>query len=53
MRLVPELVNENKDALLTHEASIGRISEEELNYLRARGLSENEAIDLIVAGFLE
>jgi hypothetical protein len=52
MKLVPELINKNKDALLTHEASIGRISEEELNYLRARGLSEREAIDFIVSGFL-
>jgi hypothetical protein len=51
--LIPELRNENPKAVLTHEASIGKISEEELNYLRARGLSEKEAIDLIVRGFLE
>jgi Fe-S cluster assembly scaffold protein SufB len=31
---------------------LGKISEDELNYLRMRGLSENEAIDLIVSGFL-
>jgi len=49
---VPELINKNKKASLTHEASVGRISEENLNYLRSRGLTENEAIDLIVAGFL-
>ena len=30
----------------------GRIAEESLNYLRSRGLTEDEAIDLIVAGFL-
>lgn len=47
---VPELLN--KDATLTHEASIGRISEEELSYLRSRGLTEDEAIGLIVTGFL-
>ncbi|MBL7142583.1 MAG: SufD family Fe-S cluster assembly protein [Candidatus Pacebacteria bacterium] len=51
--LMPELICHNKKAQLTHEASIGKISEEELNYLRMRGLSEKEAIDLIVSGFLK
>ena len=50
--LMPELICHNKKAQLTHEASIGKISEEELTYLRMRGLSEKEAIDLIVSGFL-
>ena len=50
--LIPELICENKQAQITHEASIGKISEEELNYLRMRGLTETEAIDLIVNGFL-
>jgi len=51
--LSPELVCENNKAQITHEASIGRISEEQLTYLRMRGLSEKEAIDLIISGFLE
>jgi len=51
--LIPELICHNKNAQITHEASIGRISEEQLSYLRMRGLKEEEAIDLIVAGFLE
>lgn len=51
--LIPELVCQNKDAQITHEASIGKISEEQLNYLRMRGLNEKEAIDLIVSGFLK
>lgn len=50
---IPMLLCENKDAQITHEASIGKISEEQLNYLRARGLTEKEAIDLIVSGFLK
>jgi len=50
--LIPNLVCENKKAQLTHEASIGKISEEELIYLRMRGLTEKQAIDLIVSGFL-
>jgi len=50
---IPLLICENKDAQITHEASIGKVSEEQLNYLRARGLSEKQAIDLIVSGFLK
>lgn len=50
--LVPELDSRNKTSMLTHEASIGRISEDILNYLRSRGLSEDEAVNLIVSGFL-
>jgi Fe-S cluster assembly scaffold protein SufB len=50
--LIPELICQNKDAQITHEASIGKISEEELNYLRMKGLSEEEAIKLITTGFL-
>jgi len=51
--LIPELICQNKEARLTHEASIGKISEEELTYLKMRGLTEKEAIDLIVSGFLK
>lgn len=51
--LIPKLVIKNKEALLTHEASLGRIKEEQLIYLRSRGLSKKEALDLIIKGFLE
>ena len=53
MILIPELVCRDNQSQITHEASIGKISEEELNYLKTRGLNEHEAIDLIVNGFLE
>ncbi len=52
MKLIPSLFIKNKEALLTHEASIGRIVGEQLDYLRSRGLTEREAINLIVSGFL-
>lgn len=51
--LVPKLICENNKAQLTHEASIGKISEQELIYLRMRGFTEKQAIDLIVNGFLK
>ena len=50
--LIPELESKNKTSSLTHEASIGRIAPEVLNYLRSRGFTEEAAIDLIVNGFL-
>ena len=51
--LIPELVCKNKLAQVTHEASIGKISQEQLNYLRTRGLTEKQATNLIINGFLE
>ncbi len=41
------------DVNIGHEASVSKISEEQLFYLMSRGLSEEEASSLIVAGFIE
>jgi Fe-S cluster assembly protein SufB len=38
---------------LGHEASVSKVSEEQLHYLMSRGLSEEEAAALIVSGFIE
>ncbi len=38
---------------IAHEATTGRISEEKLFYLRSRGLSEENAMKLVVSGFIE
>ncbi len=51
--LTPEVICKDREAQVTHEASIGRISEEQLNYLRIRGLTEKEAVNLIIAGFFK
>lgn len=50
---VPELEAKARNVMLTHEAAIGRLSDEEIFYLQARGFSEKEAISMIVRGFLE
>ena len=42
-----------KTARVGHEAKVGRIGEEQLFYLRSRGLSEETATKMIVAGFIE
>jgi len=41
------------DTTLTHEAVVGKISAEQVFYLMSRGLTENEAQNLIIQGFLE
>ena len=41
------------DVKVGHEASVSKIGEEQLFYLRSRGLSEAEASTMIVSGFIE
>lgn len=43
----------NDDIVFSHEATIGKISEEAIYYLMTRGMSEVEAKSLIVQGFAE
>ena len=50
---IPELDGQSRDLDMSHEAAVGRISEEELEYLMARGLSSDEATSVIVRGFLD
>ncbi len=50
---VPVIRSLTDSAELTHEAAIGKISQEELEYLMTKGFSEDEATSLIVRGFLE
>lgn len=49
----PTMEIKESDVQIGHEASVGKIGEEQLFYLRSRGLSEAEAMNLIVAGFIE
>ena len=48
---VPYIRNRNKSALLEHEATTSKISEEQLFYCLQRGINEEEAVGLIVNGF--
>ncbi|MGH9953353.1 MAG: SufD family Fe-S cluster assembly protein, partial [Nitrososphaeraceae archaeon] len=45
-------VNE-EDATISHEATVGRIGEDQIFYLMSRGFSESDALSLIVGGFME
>lgn len=49
---IPELDGRTSGVELSHEAAIGKIAQDEIEYLMARGLSEKEAISIIVHGFL-
>lgn len=42
-----------QDTTIAHEASVGKIGDEELFYLESRGLSQEQAMQMVVAGFIE
>ena len=50
---VPEIVANNVDANLIHEAAIGKIAGEQLTKLMTLGLTESEAEEAIINGFLK
>ncbi len=52
IRAIPELEANLADLNMTHEASIGKVSEEAVEYLMSRGMSEKQAVSMIVKGFL-
>lgn len=53
VRAVPEITANSVEASLIHEAAIGKIAGEQLIKLMTLGLTEKEAEDQIVAGFLK
>jgi len=51
-KAIPIVVVTNEKAKVTHEAAIGSIDRRQIETLMARGLDENEAVDVIVRGIL-
>ena len=49
----PYMEINQEDATITHEATVGKIGDEQIFYLMTRGFSEEEALTLIVNGFME
>ena len=49
---IPLLKAKNSSVQLSHEASIGKISKQEIEYLQTKGLSQDQARELIVKGFV-
>lgn len=50
---IPDINVRNNDVTIAHEATVGRLSEEDIFYLTSRGIPEEEAKAMIVNGFIE
>lgn len=50
---IPYNVTKNGDIIVQHEAKVSKVSEEQLFYLMSRGLSEEQATEMIIMGFIE
>ena len=49
----PYMEINQEDATITHEATVGKIGDDQIFYLMSRGFDEEEALSLIVNGFME
>jgi Fe-S cluster assembly protein SufB len=49
----PYIEIDEDDVTIGHEASVSKVGDEQLFYLQSRGLSEEEAITMVVSGFIE
>jgi Fe-S cluster assembly protein SufB len=50
---IPAMEVEENQVTVSHEATTGKIREDQLFYLQSRGLTEEQATKLIIAGFIE
>jgi Fe-S cluster assembly protein SufB len=50
---IPTNSGKNGDMYIEHEATVSKVNEEQLFYLMSRGLTEAEATEMIVMGFIE
>lgn len=50
---IPTNIVENDTSYIEHEATVSKVSEEQLFYLMSRGLTEQQATEMIVMGFIE
>jgi Fe-S cluster assembly protein SufB len=49
----PDIQIQNPHVTVSHEAVVGKISDEQLFYMQSRGFSEDDAAAMIVNGFIE
>jgi len=49
----PVIQVRNKSAIVEHEATASKVSEEQLYYLQSRGISQEDAVKLIINGYCE
>lgn len=48
---IPQLISKNNNTRLSHEAYLGKISNEEIEYLQTKGFDYDKAQEMIVKGF--
>ena len=49
----PTMEIDETDVQVTHEATVSKVSDEQLFYLMSRGVNQDEAMNMIVRGFIE
>jgi len=49
----PYIEIDEEDVTIGHEASVSKVGEDQLFYLKSRGMSEEEATTMVVSGFIE
>lgn len=49
---IPTVIQENTNSTFTHEAKAGKVSSESLDYIMSHGYKENEALRLVIGGFM-
>lgn len=50
---IPDINIRNNDVTIAHEATVGKLSEEDIFYLTSRGIADDDARAMIVNGFIE
>lgn len=50
---IPEMESDFRDVDMSHEAAIGKINKEEIEYLCSRGFTKSQAQSIIVRGFMD
>ncbi len=50
---IPDMQIRNNDVTIAHEATVGKLSEEDVFYLMSRGIAKEQARAMIVNGFIE
>ena len=50
---IPTNIVKNFKGQIEHEATVSKVSEDQLFYLMSRGLTEDEAKEMIIMGFIE
>ena len=50
---IPEIIARKRGTVITHEAAIGKISDKEISYLMTRKLTHDQAVTMIIRGFMD